>query len=34
MGINPNDAAAKENCNESSHGHKLTKILMALHFPC
>ena len=32
MSINPNDATVKENWNESSHGHKLTKILMALHF--
>ena len=34
MGINPDDAAAKENWNESSRGHKLTKILMTLHFLC
>ena len=33
MGINPDDADAKENWNEPSRGHKLTKILMALHFP-
>ena len=34
MGINPDDATAKENWNEFSHSQKLTTILMALHFPC
>ena len=32
MGINLRDVDAKVNWNKSSHGHKLAKILMTLHF--